>query len=824
MQTGRAGMFALTWSLVVVFLAAVWPGSGYGISPYDPAVDWSEHIFGPSNMNAFLGCGGLSAGISSAGEITVLRYPSPSFCDQMGYLTLMRTLPRMGALPNMGSFFGASWVGKDGTHVAWLRDPSWTRTQQYADEASDILITTYSNEDLGLSIETWDLVAPDEEILVRHVTAARTARHKPVPGHLELILFENFDPCTEKTPFLPIRDWLLDPLNDFELLYSARHGALIHFKPDDQGASWEELLPLLHSSQTQIDSFIEDMGRYYPKGVFLAVGADRRPGSFQCGRQDRLLPEDPWPQDAYYDALDGMFSRSAVAPGRASGALTWPLDLENGEDQLTVYMTAASTASGALALLESAVARGYEEFEGASERWWEEKLRGANVPATTDAELARVCKRALVSLVSACDRATGSLVASIAAQPPYNLDWPRDGAFMNRALDTAGFTEIVTRRNLRLAPLFRLDTGLIDMCFYSDGMPGGPLPFEIDNLSLAIWGLWDHVAFLEDRAEREQYLSTVFSSIRAGADFLVRCRDPRTGLQCPTMEADHPWLTQGLAGAASARMGLEAAWWAGEAAGEDPDRVAAWRARSRELGEAIVARFWNSELQQFDDGPLACYLFWPYPLLQLDDVRMRSQAASLLKWSLDNLHKRTTGGGYEPLVLWMPAEQAERLGESTRGDIVEALTVFSHEVHTKGTYHFGEAYVTADLDGDGTLEFEAHAAQPQVPIGAMVYLTATALYGSRGDRPEIRGGEAGTAGVSGCGACGARGTRAGCTPTEGIVCACMLMLFLRGVRAMMFRKRSLNQAGSTAGSEGGTDADTQGEVQLSVQAGWGQMS
>jgi hypothetical protein len=90
-------------------------GAG-GVAPESPTVGKTTHD-GPSNMNAFMGWGGLSAGISSSGEIAVLRYPSPSYYDKTGYLTLMRTLPRMGALPNMGSFFGMSREGEDGVYA-----------------------------------------------------------------------------------------------------------------------------------------------------------------------------------------------------------------------------------------------------------------------------------------------------------------------------------------------------------------------------------------------------------------------------------------------------------------------------------------------------------------------------------------------------------------------------------------------------------------------------------------------------------------------------------------------------------------------------------
>jgi len=210
-------------------------------------------------------------------------------------------------------------------------------------------------------------------------------------------------------------------------------------------------------------------------------------------------------------------------------------------------------------------------------------------------------------------------------------------------------------------------------------------------------------------------------------------------------------------------MGLEAAWRAGHALNEDPDVLDTWEARSEELRLAIIDQFWDEEHQTFSAGVLGCYLFWPYPLLPLQDPRMQAEAHSVLDWCLSNLRKETTGGGYEPLGLWMLAEQAKGLGREITDRIEEAILLFAHEVRTEGTLHFGEAYVTADLDGDGTLEFEAHAAQPQIPIASMVYLTAVALYGPD---PDGQTESEGMGSTGGCGACSLPGDE-GASPSAG---------------------------------------------------------
>src|SRR5205823_315190 len=58
-----------------------------------------------------------------------------------------------------------------------------------------------------------------------------------------------------------------------------------------------------------------------------------------------------------------------------------------------------------------------------------------------------VARRALVNLYVARDRASGAFLAAVTRQPPYALDWPRDGAFLSLAADLAGRTDWVTQRD-----------------------------------------------------------------------------------------------------------------------------------------------------------------------------------------------------------------------------------------------------------------------------------------------------------------------------------------------------------------------------------------
>src|SRR5215470_8274136 len=72
--------------------------------PVAPAVPnaYGELQLGATNVNAALGSGRLTATVSRCGELTSLKWPGPSFYDQLAYLTSnaadARTRPHFGAL------------------------------------------------------------------------------------------------------------------------------------------------------------------------------------------------------------------------------------------------------------------------------------------------------------------------------------------------------------------------------------------------------------------------------------------------------------------------------------------------------------------------------------------------------------------------------------------------------------------------------------------------------------------------------------------------------------------------------------------------------
>src|SRR5581483_2679448 len=326
-------------------------------------------------------------------------------------------------------------------------------------------------------------------------------------------------------------------------------------------------------------------------------------------------------ESAYADATDGKLSRSPLAACQANAALARHLPFRHGTATATFYVAAGATRDEAYGLLRQArdKATSPEAQRAATDAWWAAWLAPAHLPNTPDAEIQAFAKRSLIVMRTATDSATGAIVASVDAQPPYGADWPRDGSFINYALDLAGYPDLVSRHNRfytrvqRKAPagwsiLYSfpacdpahpvypncVPAGTYETNYYADpvaAVPANPISFEIDEAGLGVWTMWDHYQHIADPVAAAAYLADVCPSIRLGADNLAACRDAATGLQCQANEDDNIPLTQGLQGAETVLLALENAVAAAPACGFDAPTVAGWTTRIAELRPAIQQSF-----------------------------------------------------------------------------------------------------------------------------------------------------------------------------------------------------------------------------------------
>ncbi|HKA27748.1 MAG TPA: hypothetical protein VKH82_00110 [Candidatus Binatia bacterium] len=778
--------------------------------------------YGATNVNAALGSGRLTAAFSRCGELTVLKWPGPSYHNQLDYLSSnavdARTLPHFGALDTQGAFPGIAYRLRSGRRgFSWLRDDGWSHVQHYSADTSDVLVDEAVNATLGLRVTAWSYVLPDRNVLVDHYEVRRE-RGSPVTGGT-LIFYTNLQPTLARLPYFNFADWALDFQTDFVAAYDSRERAVLHFMPMQTGAPPDYGLvnPILRDPpkdarrlRRQVRRMLDGVSQ---PGVYIALGARRRDDGVQvgfddapiCSHQSTLaertiqafnLPpsfvpvarsifkcdaivKDPggplgacrtqqgwrWQaESAFADAEDGRLGGSPIAACQANAAVARRLRFRHGVAEATFDIAIGATKAEAYALLRSVRAESPDAQRAATESWWADFLAPARLPDTDDATITAFAKRSLIAARTATDDASGAIVASVATQSPYGADWPRDGAFINHALDLAGYTDLVSRHNRFYVRVQRktpapwslfydfgtcdpanptypacVPAGTFETNYYADPdavVPANPISFEIDEAGLGVWTMWDHLQYLHDDAERAAYLADVCPAIVLGVTNLAACRDPENGLQCMANEDDNIPLSQGLQGAETVLLALKTGMAAAAACGVDAATATGWQTRADELSRAIRDHFLDPGPPAHFTGDRSGWLLWPVEYFAAGDPLADSQARWLQEHSIDPILTRTApSGAYDAENLVVRGKRFRAIGDTAGlAALQEQVRFFVRELTTPGTLHMGEAYgrYQLDVNGDGVApDYVAENDVPHIWEHSYLYIAAMTAFGSR---------------------------------------------------------------------------------------------
>jgi hypothetical protein len=781
-----------------------------------------ELQYGATNVNAALGSGALTAAYSACGELTVLKWPGPSYYNQLNYLSSnapdARILPRLGALDDHGAFPGIFYRTASGNGFTWLRDDAWVHTQRYSTDTSNVLVDEATNAALGLTVTGSLFVLPDRNVLVNHYEVRRDPGSRVRAA--TMIFYANLAPSLARLPFFPVADWGLDFQNDFAVAYDRRERALLHFLPASAQSyphDFAVVNAILQSPPPKRRGLEHAVGRMIAElsepGVYIAAGVRRSDQGFQAGFDDapmcphqsdlanrtitafnlppafdalarslfvcdRVVPDpggalaacrsdNGWTytaENAYADAQDGRLSRSPIAACQANAALARRLFFRHGRATATLYIAVGGTRDEAYGLLRDARAGEPGAQRTATEAWWASFLAPARLPDTDDPLVTAFARRSLIVMRTATDNASGAIVASVDTQSPYGEDWPRDGAFINHALDLAGYTDVVSRHNRFYARVQRkqpggwsilysfpacdpahpvypdcIPAGTYETNYYADPdevVPGNPVSFEIDEAGLGVWTMWDHYQYLTDAAAQAAYLTDVCPSIRLGAVNLAACKDPSNNLQCFANEDDNIPLTQGLQGAETVLLALKNAIAAAGPCAFDPVEVTVWQTRAAELAEAIRDNFFVSGPPDHFAGGRPGWLLWPVEFFAPGDPLGGSHAQWLKEVSIDPILERTAlSSAYDAENLVARGKYFRAVGDAAAlAELEDHVRFFIAELTTPGTLHLSEAYarVQLDLNGDGVApDYLPENDVPHVWEHAYLYTAAMLAFGSR---------------------------------------------------------------------------------------------
>jgi len=788
-----------------------------------------ERGLGATNITATVGNGSLTAGVSEDGDLTVLSWPSPTYYDQLHYVTSnaadARQRPRKGAPKRAGAFAGliVREQGEQDASVTWLRD--WERTVTYARDDVRVVETTFTNETLGLEVVQRDTIPPDRDVLARRYQVEVTGNTNY--QQIDLVGYSNLTTNLSKAPQVPLLDVLMDHKNDYMAVWNDAEEAIVHFQPEGNwvvrglndavdvvsgtlGRDFGPLGDLLTSQNpdpSQIQNLASNLDDEYGNGVYAAMSSQPAPTEFQVGEDqtefcsvlgeiaqnieslkeeypDRSLPADPqvvsiiecgnydpvqavrdqesWQytaQDAFDDVeQDAALEGTQLAGGQVNTALRIEVLQGAGETSGEAALFYAFGESNAAAISELNWARneGAESVEQTLISHDETFVDELWIPPELDGDLEKFVERAFLNLRVGTDAETGASVASISRQPSYQLDWPRDGAFFNTALDLSGQQDLVSTRMDFYSdairdeaesahPLLNKDgvpgwpneqnrddfpPDSWEMNYYADGVPGGNIRLEIDNSALLVWAYVAHVGFLKE-SKREAYLDRFWPVLERATNFIYGWRDPETGLMWPANEDDHAEFTQGLQGAITSYRALVSAARVAKRRGED-ELADKWLNRAGELHAATMHYMADDEhgfVDYGEEGSAAgrAWLAWPTRFLPFDNERLVDTTEEILDSSLEGV-RGNDGNGLYPTKIAISAAIALE-SEEQREKSLEIAERLASNIADQETWTIGETYVTVDEDGNGeTDRFMNAVSTPHLWSAILVYITTVAYH------------------------------------------------------------------------------------------------
>ncbi len=687
------------------------------------AIDRIEHTFGATAMTAMSGNGGLSVGLSERGEITVLSWPSPSFHDHVDHTTAAgedaRELPRFGAEADRGVFTGIAFDDGSGSTVSWVRDAEWEHEQSYLDDTSAFIRQGARHATNGISVFEVTGADRDRDVLLRRTTVQR-ADDSPLE-RVTLLAYSNLAPQLQRPadlaelPAYPPPE-AADDTHDFLAFWDSENELLVHLAPEEARRDTTLLGPLMAetwSADAWADQGLDQTREFVREsagdGVYLTIAPATAPDAVQVGFQsDRPCSggsEWAWtPESAWDDAQDGELSGSPVAGCHANAVFAWTIEFGAPGTHVTVdvdwFLAAASNHDDAVELAAAARDDGFDAAAARTDAAWDAWVADLAMPDNLGDELVAFSQRTLIALMQGTDRETGAMVASIARQPGYSLDWPRDSTFFNLALDVAGAFDQVRTHNQFLHEVQNREPVSVDlggptaqvvsppgawlMNFWADGQPSTASflnTFEIDEVGLMLWNYVSHGAFATNSNQRRDAIAAHWSSIERAANLLAACvaddhpavgeeppagfesldwwpvyaalldgtvpdpaarltalaADPASMLPCTANEDDNPVPSVSLYSTHTTRLGLLAAAEAARLLCIDTPQTRYWEERAHELAAVALSEYYDADTRTWDEGRRD-WLLWPYPLW-IDDAHagLFDDADALVEQALNDL-------------------------------------------------------------------------------------------------------------------------------------------------------------------------------------------
>lgn len=468
--------------------------------------------------------------------------------------------PRVGMTNHiMGHRNGLGlWV--DG-RFEWVGSPGWQVNAGY-EKGSLVGASIARHEGLGIALQIRDAVHYRDDLYLKAIRVRNLLGRRR-----EARLFFTHDFCVDESD-----------IGDTSF-YDPGAGAVIHYKRD----KW-----FLMSGLAGAEGIFE-----YANGTKRFAGAE----------------------GTWRDAEDGRLEGNPIAQGSVDSCISFRLDLEPHGERSLDYWIAAGRGHEDVRKLHRRVRRaGVRELLEQTRSYWQSWLGKKRwdfkdlSPGAAD-----LFERSLLVVRTQMDRDGAITAANDSDILHFNRDhysyvWPRDGALVAYALDSAGYSEL-TRDFYRFCQRGIAPGGYLLHKYHPDGSVGsswhpwissdGPqLPIQEDETALVLFALWHFY----EREHDLGFIESLYASlIKPAGDFMAHYRDRRTGLPLESYDLWEERRGVFTFTASAVWAGLMAASRFARLFGEEDDAAKYSRAAA-EVRAGILEHLWVEKLDRFARG------------------------------------------------------------------------------------------------------------------------------------------------------------------------------------------------------------------------------
>jgi oligosaccharide amylase len=391
----------------------------------------------------------------------------------------------------------ADLPGRHKSQLFWTCDPGWHIRQRYL---RDTLTTSVSldHRDLRIAMYCNDVVDFHRPVFVRKVKVKNLSGFDRI---VRVIHHQDFN------------------------MWGSKVGDTAYYDPD-------------------LRSIVHYRGKRYIMVTFFSSG-EQRIDEYATGTSGFHGAEGTW-----RDAEDGHLQGNSIAQGAVDSTIAHHVHISgDGEKTFYMVMIAAQSREELMELHKWLVKHGPQGVIDRTTAYWRLWAGGTNINfGNLPPKVVDLFKRSLLVTRTQIDN-DGAIIAANDSdimqfsRDTYSYMWPRDGALVANALDMAGFSDLA-RSFFMFCQRTITTEGYFHHKYNPDGSPASSwhpwvlkghrvLPIQEDETALVVWAIWRHYYRYRDI----EFIRPLWVDIvQKAADFMVKYRDPDTGLPLPSYD------------------------------------------------------------------------------------------------------------------------------------------------------------------------------------------------------------------------------------------------------------------------------------------------